>query len=1620
MASSELNRSERKQREAKKQADQIRTILEASFFDMRKANKEAMVSEMLLLFFISNTRKVHEADRDKRAKSTVNRLIRNHGFEPVEEGRKYKDVLNSFTMDDMNYHFYDFDVIFAGDDGLDKIRDLYLDEIKKSDVYKAILSANTKDELTEAMNRAVEEAEKGIYAFESVTLPKAAEELNKQNKKHLNSMFYSLNRSVDSYLVEKEWKDEREVSGFNDHHIEGIIKNAKMINTLYSDIKSLDSENSSKYFKNLLKTFGELKDLADKDSKSGKPLSGNRRGKYKAQLIKVLEKIDDYLENTNNKNQPDIDAQIKKAINLKKSLLGNMQGLVTSADSIRRDVEKMALGEKLKVIDKYNVISFDNRHHFLGDHKLDELEGSSFSLGRSAGYSISVFVLLNRGYNAKDVLDSTKLHKEKQEVFDEVLRRCKSGKEEDNKWLAEQMYNGFKMADKAMDEFYEKVDFGQEDFLQDENYAVLHNLCLVIFDVFQEQSHVSKYMNELAKEDKDYDYEKNPDFSAYRMSRKGVVGMMVESLQKMREPAANIYLDADSEISDYQDLAGGALKLKYLLNILKENQHKISYTELSVKKDREIRQMAEYHLNDIISSYCSTFMNEKASSQLLYEKIFDTSIFNDVKFIPDAKDGIYVRDLPDEEYLVNMAKKYAKTKKNRLHKRQTEYKKASENISNYDDDDAFSEEKEAVAAQLAELNKKLEELSPYNEDGKIKDGEKYIRKLSKDEINTLITLYQKSINKMHRLTTSINGAIDDLQKSVDESNNVFLAKQYLNEIKEYEDLVKQYDHIAKTMSKDLRALQMAAKRTTEVSLDAIFENSRVNSEYMLVGKVQVSNKGNQNERLPLTIADKDGNNFKGYFTKDGKDIANYGHVAKAIRDAKKKYGKKADYLSVDNIVSLNNKFKEKNLEAQRYLLSNPEVLAMKGYEEAVRILCKNMGSGIRSYINTPEKLNIFIDVASAGMKAYNHYGISKGIGINENARVNRRNAALSKLAELLGCGDVIAGAEDIRIKINGKYVKGTFMKEAVGEDINKINKDSKLLKATPLSGMGLELKKQIASLQIIDFLAGNPDRHGGNMLYYFVEGEDGAAYLKTITGIDNDSAFGSNPYETIGMSSVKLSAMKVIPKELSDRIMNLDKAALKQMLYGFDLTTREINNAISRLNMLQEKISREAKEYSKGYTKGYLIPGTIKPVTDEELDEIPFIELKTGSKNRGEINLFDRVANKFYSKNNFVEYDKDTSKNYNKAVYKYTVGSVGEMSKLISALNQDTRFGGSSPKYKEMHSAMKSLNSAFCSFTGPVCGDNIDTSKNHVKALLDIKEKIKETLESVNEYIYYKNYKTSGEEWMLIEGPHEITREERRYKDAIKCREFLSKQLEKFDELDVFRKDYNDVKNSYNELIDNATFNDLKISKNEAYIKSLDTQLDNLYKNHVSRTKYEVKDAFDTLNSVKSYKTYYNMMYEKSLGYGIFGMKPEDRADFRKEIEEFTHKKIELSDEELHKRAFAIDMIITKERCEKYLKDKKNKNPDEVKLNTELLKALKHIETKPYDEAVDKLLNNDTFNEFYNNNKGRFDDFDRYKTPGVSAPDSKKKLDLCEAYNEQLYKKHPELNPNNNVKGLVK
>lgn len=951
--------------------------------------------------------------------------------------------------------------------------------------------------------------------------------------------------------------------------------------------------------------------------------------------------------------------------------------------------------------------------------------------------------------------------------------------------------------------------------------------------------------------------------------------------------------------------------------------------------------------------------------------------------------------------------------KNRLLKRQLEYLKAAGIFLNPDEDDEAADEKRAVADQLRQLNRKLEEISPYNEDGTVKDENKLNQKMSEAEVDALINLYQKSLDAIYKLVVALNEQADSMEDDIKNAFNTYEAKEIIRNQKSVQATAEQFDKIAKTMSKDLRALNLVKQKKKSISLDSIFESSRVNSEYTVVGEVKASNRGAQNDRIPLTIVGKDGKPIKGYFTRDNKPKIGGGYVDKAIRDTRKKYGKDAKYLSTYAVKTIYNQLGVNNKDAFNTLLGHPELISMMAYKDAVKYLSEGMPKGFKSYIDTPQKLNMFVDVMHHAFAVQNQQNISEGIGINSKSNVNRRNAAMSKMAELLGCPDILANSENIRIKINGKNVKGTFMKEAIGEDCNKIHKDSLILNATTLSSMDVNLKKQIANLQIIDYLCGNPDRHSGNMLYYFEKGKDGLSYLKRIQGIDNDSAFGATDYKFAEMSSIRLENMKVIPTELANKVMNLKPDALKQMLYGFDLTTREINNALKRLTTLQEKLTKDAAEYMKGYTKGYIIPGTIKTVDDEELSEITLANLASRKEKKENRNLFERISNILSPVKNLETYYSDTMQRYEKAVYDYTVGSVGKMGELISDLNRDYRFGGSSTPYDKMHDDMKSLNKSLVSFTGPVCGSKVNTYTGHVQELMDIREKIRQTLMSVNEYIFYKDSKKKGEEWRNIEGPHEPSRTERRYHDAINCRKFLNEQLDKFEELLAPLEEYNEVKRTYKKSEEKAKNNELAITRNEDYVDHVNKHEENLYANHVSRMKYEIKATYDKIStSLKEWKPYYKTKYDMLLGYAIFGLEDKDKEAFRDSIEELTGKKIDMDNDTLIKRALASNMVMTKATCLDTIKQAERNPKKKVSSGTyELLEGLKYVEASPFDEAVDHLLNNDVFDDFFEKFKDDISVTGRLNSPGVAIPDFDQTKKMLETYNKELYKKHPQLAP---------
>lgn len=1290
MASNILYQSNNKQEELEKRGDDIKNIIQASFFDMKSiSNKESLVSEMLFNMFVSNTGKVLNEKRKKRAKERVEKCFKNNGCEP-RENKTVDSLISDALTNEEDHRFEDFDVILSGENGEDELRLLYLNEIKKSEVFQQIMKATNQQELEAAINNAKEESKKGITSFEAVTLPNVAEPYNvKAHSKYVKRQ-HSLNYSLNIYLLESDWKEEKEAYILRDFNPQTLKKNAEVIEELKN---SLNNESYSKLngkFAELKKGLAELSDMATKYASQGRPLSMHESTEYKKKVLQVSDLADDYLDSP----------------------------------------------------DQFNV-----------------------------------------------------------------------------------------SADK---------------------------------------SHLNAILN--------------------------------------------------------------------------------------------VKKILAFNIND-------------------HGK-------------PD------VQGLPDEKTINAIAEKL---KNKRLHKRQQEYRGLSDKIEIVEDD-PFQEEKENVLKQVKILNDKLAVLSPYDENGKVKNEETLTRKLSMEDIDELIKLYQNSLNKMHKLTTAINEDIDETEERIRISQNTYLAASMMNEVKVNNATVATYDNIARTMSKDLRALMKARKRGKEVSLDTIFENSRVNSQYKVAGEVQPSSKGAQNERIPLTIVGNDGQPLKGYFTPDCKIKVGTGNIVNVINQAKRKYGSSANHLTYENIMSLYSKFVLKNDAAVRYLLAVPEKISMIGYNGAVAILSKNMGSSIKPFINTPAKLNMFIDVAGKAFRMKNQLNISSGIGINDKARVNRRNAAMSKIAELLGCDDTVAYSENIRIKINGRYVKGTFMKEALGEDINKVDKNCKMLRSSIKGGMYLGLKKQIASLQIVDYLAGNPDRHGGNMLYQFEDDINGTSYMKSFTGIDNDSMGGANDYDNIKMSAVKLENMKVIPEDVANRIMNLDAETLKQMLYGFDMTTREINNVVSRLTRLQDKIKTDKKQYEKGYTEGYIIPKTIKTVSDKELEELPYEELTTKAKNKQNLNLFDRVGNVFKASKNVDMYSDYTTHKYCKAVYNYTVNSVEAMSSLIASLNKDTSFGHSSGAYDAMHAAMKNLNAKMCGFTGPIYGNHELTQNGHAPSLMELREQIRQTLSKVNDYIYYKNNKKSGEEWRDIEGPHEMSTTEKRYHDAIKCREFLTHQLEKFDELQQSLDEYNEMNRNYDKQSEDANRIEVNALNDEEYLTYLSKHEEKIYKNHISRTLYDIKKAYDDMQkSNVKFKAYYTMKYEMLLGYGINAIKPEDQQSIKQELEDYTKTKITLSNEEMHKRAVACDIIITKAGLNDKVNAAKNSPKKKLDANTkELYETLKDVEVVPMDTALNRLLNNNSFNSFYNKNQNLMKIKDPYKVPGVASPTDAQMKKMAKALNQEM------------------
>ena len=261
---------------------------------------------------------------------------------------------------------------------------------------------------------------------------------------------------------------------------------------------------------------------------------------------------------------------------------------------------------------------------------------------------------------------------------------------------------------------------------------------------------------------------------------------------------------------------------------------------------------------------------------------------------------------------------------------------------------------------------------------------------------------------------------------------------------------------------------------------------------------------------------------------------------------------------------------------------------------------------------TPEEKR---ELASFGEEVGKHVNVNYVMGedamIKPGANIPMRNVASTRLAELLGQGDLLAKSEHVRLN-DGKTIRdGVIMAEAKGIDVNSNKREHVEMFAGIDDFSDPNLMRQLTNLEILDYLSGQVDRNVGNMFYQF-ETVNGQKKLTGIQGIDNDAAFGLQTKE-IGQMA-RLSDIQVMDAVFRDNLYRINRDVL-EYTFGDILNKDEIDALEQRIETAKTKLM------------------DVRPVSPENWDKIP----PESENNKGFNSYVNKVKNKCMEKKTQLE-----------------------------------------------------------------------------------------------------------------------------------------------------------------------------------------------------------------------------------------------------------------------------------------------------------------------------------------------------------------------------------------------
>ncbi|MCR4715851.1 MAG: hypothetical protein K5656_01595 [Lachnospiraceae bacterium] len=622
-------------------------------------------------------------------------------------------------------------------------------------------------------------------------------------------------------------------------------------------------------------------------------------------------------------------------------------------------------------------------------------------------------------------------------------------------------------------------------------------------------------------------------------------------------------------------------------------------------------------------------------------------------------------------------------------------------------------------------------------------------KMSKDELVSELDKiklddpdYNQFMDDLRELNNAINSLMtptEDGWKDIDSN----LKKEILDKYKKSNKSMDKFYNIAPRLRGEKKRVHKIVKRLAEMItadlnlLNAYDPTKKLKTFPVLLSeartlKVDVANKslksmsGKQSARIPMKILGPDGNLITGYFTK-----ANYYDPEKEIALMLEEVAKNIDSpLGKQYIRDLYKDYMDyyknhpSSNPAERYYFEGRDELTAMVFIEKYK---KKSDKKHPSDAMDEEKLladlskfhNVSVDAVRKEIGAKGLYEfcalaekkatsiqISASAMIRTGDRIDTRNTAMSIVADLIGVSDVICKSKAMKIVAkDGTEIDGTFMEESSYTDplhpgvlTTRLDKDV----FAQTDGVGF---RQLADLQVLDYICGNIDRHPGNVFFKI----DQFLTFEKVMGIDNDCSFGELVVRKENYNRMIVPKnMGILSKKTADAILALDGEHLKFSLIG-KLSKKQIDCTIKRLNIVKETILESRKKLdpdSKEIKEGY-----IRELEDVDFMRLKYIDLQKQDNifhsELGYIAHLPQIVQKgdYY---NSVKYEELAI--HNKASLGGLTSDRDNFNNFLTMLDERTKTMHSSDNYRLMHNAVRKyttlINSIF---------DHIKESKEAVK-----------------------------------------------------------------------------------------------------------------------------------------------------------------------------------------------------------------------------------------------------------------------------------------------------------------